>query len=493
MIQYVVTAGVILISTLVFLTMLWKYYISRNSFLKSPPTYPWIGTVPYFEHKPHLLYRQVMQYAKDYNYLYTVWFAHVPIIMASTAEYAEAVLSSKVMLKKSSLYWTLSEWLGSGLLLSYGDKWKQRRRAITPTFHFTILNDFVEIFTRQAKGLVAKLKKECDTDKAINVQLPVSLAALDVICETAMGVNTQAQECSTSEYAKAVFSMNGHLQRRQRSPWLWPTFIYKLTKTGQDYYKHLKILHDFTINVINKRIQSRKASSQPGEEDTDKPRKKAFLDMLLELYDKGEIDVEGIREEVDTFMFEGHDTTAAGLSWTLYLLGRNPEIQQKLHAEIEKINEKDGFTLDKLKECKYLEYVIKESLRLHPPVSLYARILEEDTKIDGHMVPKGTEVGLFVQGLHLNPKYWKEPEKFNPDRFGEDSYMKRNPYTYVPFSAGSRNCIGQKFAMLETKIFLYNIISQFRVEAVQEKDEVEECFEIIHRSTNGLMIKFFSR
>ncbi|XP_057305683.1 cytochrome P450 4V2-like [Hydractinia symbiolongicarpus] len=490
MLQLIITFIVIIFTTCLLLNLFWKYHISKLSFIPSAPHFPWLGTAPYLHKKPHLMFQQILQYSKKYGNLYIVWFAHIPAIFSSTVEYSEAVLGSKDMLKKSTLYWPLLEWLGTGLLTSYGSKWKQRRRAITPTFHFTILNDFVEIFTRQAESLVSRFDLKCNTGKAIDIQFPVSLAVLDVICETAMGVKTNAQESSNSDYAKAVFSLNGHLQKRQWNPWLWPKFIYQLTQSGKNYYKDLKILHDYTVSVINKRIESRKAADAT---TGDVPQKKAFLDMLLDLYDKGEIDVEGIREEVDTFMFEGHDTTAAGLSWIIYLLGRYPKVQEKLHQEIDKIEEKSGCLIDKLKECKYLDYVIKEGLRLHPPVALFARVLEQDTKIDGHIVPKGTEIGVFVKALHLNPKYWNEPEKFNPDRFGEDSFSKRNPYIYVPFSAGSRNCIGQKFAMLEEKIFLYHIMSKFRVESVQKECEVEESFEIIHRSTNGLWIKFFSR
>ncbi|XP_057313640.1 cytochrome P450 4C1-like [Hydractinia symbiolongicarpus] len=396
------------------------------------------------------------------------------------------------MLRKANLYWILFDWLGSGLLTSYGSKWRKRRRLITPTFHFNILNDFTSIFVEHSESLVAKFKLECDTGKAIDVQVPISLAALDVICETAMGVKINSQQCATSEYGKSIHSMNSHLQLRQRSPWLWSNFIYKFTSSGKSYYKDLNVLHDFTIDVINKRIKSRKKLKE-STSDQSNLRKEVFLDMLLDLYDEGEIDIDGIREEVDTFMFEGHDTTATGLAWILYLLGRHPEVQKKLHAEIDSVDTRCGNVIEKIRELKYLEYVIKEGLRLHPPVSLFARLVEKDTVIGEHVIPSGTEIGLDVYALHSNPEYWDEPERFNPDRFSEEKFLKRNPYCYVPFSAGSRNCVGQKFAMLEEKIFLFNVMSNFYLTSIQHKDEVEECFEIIHKSNNGLMVKFSSR
>ena len=114
----------------------------------------------------------------------------------------------------------------TGLMTATNDKWRNRRRAITPTFHFTILNDFQKVFVKQAQILVEKLKKVADTDEMTDVQVPVSLAALDIICETAMGVSINAQSDSESEYVNAINSANTELQVRMRAPWYWPDFIY---------------------------------------------------------------------------------------------------------------------------------------------------------------------------------------------------------------------------------------------------------------------------
>jgi len=306
-----------------------------------------------------------------------------------------------------------------------------------------------------------------------------------------MGVKVHALKSAHSPYVEAISSLNGYIQERQKSPWLWPKFLFSLTSSGREFYKNLNIVRSFTTKVINDRIQSRIESSSNLSKDSTK--KKVFIDMLLDLYDQGEIDVEGIREEVDTFMFEGHDTTAAGIGWTLYLLGKHPDVQKKLQKEIDEVSNLDCSLLDKIRALKYLDYVIKEGLRLHPPVAFYARKLEKDTHMNGHLVSKGTNVGISAIGLHTNPEYWDNPLTFNPDRFGDEKFLKRNPYIYVPFSAGPRNCVGQKFAMIEQKILLFHVMSAFRIESTQEEDEIEACFEIIHRSNNGLHIKLFTR
>ena len=487
-------AGFLLMVAYGIIDFAWKRLIQKLSYLPAPPTLPFLGVAPYLKFDPHKLYRQLLEFADQFDRLYVLWIGIHPVIISGRVEYAEAILSSQKILTKSTFYQYLEEWLGTGLLTSSGKKWKTRRRLITPSFHFAILNDFVSIFEEHAKRLVQKLNVEADTCEAIDIQMPVSLAALDIISETSMGVKVNAQDASDSEYVKALNSMNENLQLRQRSPWLWPDFIYRYTSSGKIFYKSLNILHKFTVGVINKRIASRKANKQTDEIISKEFKvRTAFLDMLLDVFDKGEIDIDGIKEEVDTFMFEGHDTTAAGLSWTLYLLGKHPEVQEKLHAEIDHISHKNVSILGKIRDLKYLEFVIKESLRLHPPVPLYGRVLEEDTVIDGNVVPKGTQIAVDAMALHTNPKYWENPFMFYPERFGEEKFAKRDPYVYVPFSAGPRNCIGQKFAMLEEKVLLYFIMSKFRLKSVQEYDEIQTCVEIIQKSNNGLWIEFYSR
>ncbi|KAK2552815.1 Cytochrome P450 4V2 [Acropora cervicornis] len=166
--------------------------------------------------------------------------------------------------------------------------------------------------------------------------------------------------------------MSELVQKRQRSPWLWYDALYYLMPSGREHSKCLKILHDFTNKVIDERIAERAARTvapQENQEDSvndeevvfKRKKRQAFLDLLLEAYDNGEISREGVREEVDTFMFEGHDTTAAGITWALYLLARHPEIQQRTHEEVDNFfaQRPDILTVEDLKQLRYLECVIK--------------------------------------------------------------------------------------------------------------------------------------
>lgn len=245
-------------------------------------------------------------------------------------------------------------------------------------------------------------------------------------------------------------------------PWLWNDFIYyNLSADGREDRVDLKTLHDFATKVI----QDRKAESlKTGQVDQVTsispldmhPKKRlAFLDLLIQEHFKNpeqfsEIDM---RNEVDTFMFEGHDTMSVSMVWTLLLLGHHPDIQAKVHQEIDlvwndvQLSDNQHLTSNHLRELKYLEAVIKESLRLFPSVPIISRVAKEDIHYQGYTIPKGSTVGVLIYMLHRDPNVFPQPEKFIPERFteGSESTATKNPFQYVAFSAGSRNCIGQKY------------------------------------------------
>lgn len=142
---------------------------------------------------------------------------------------------------------------------------------------------------------------------------------------------------------------------------------------------------------------------------------------------------------------------------------------------------------------QFLDLCLKEALRLYPPVPIIGRELEEDTVIDGHTIYKNTDVAISIVTLHRNEKHWEDPLKFNPYRFTEENIKKRDPFCYVPFSAGPRNCVGQRFALFEAKITIFYILKEFSLKSVQKEEDLEICVEIIMKSQNGLLIEFTKR
>lgn len=203
----------------------------------------------------------------------------------------------------------------------------------------------------------------------------------------------------------------------------------------------------------------------------------------------------------------GHDTTAMALSWILYLLGHHPEIQARAAAEVDLMFEEDAYnndgsddgddkvmlTLDKLKSLKYLECCVKEGLRLCPSVPFIGRRLHEDMQINGYDIPKGTILFVYIYMLHRDPDVFPNPETFDPSRFLPENSVGRHPFAFVPFSAGPRNCIGQRFAMSELKIVLAYLLRHFRFESLDERDKISAMMEMVYRPKSPLRLRVYER
>ncbi|KAJ8027006.1 Cytochrome P450 4c3 [Holothuria leucospilota] len=345
----------------------------------------------------------------------------------------------------------VSPWLGDGLLVSEGSKWATRRKLLTPSFHFAILEKFLIVFNEQAQCLTEKISLLADTP-SVNLPPLISLCSLDIMSETIMGLRLAAQEGGSSEYVEAVHRMSKIIMERTRKPWYWSNFIFRRTQLGKAHEKCLRILHNTTKQVIHERkleIQERGRTDffvDDKSRDVRNRRRLAFLDLLIEVQKQDpSLTDEGIQEEVDTFMFEGHDTVSTSLTMALYLIGRHPKVQEKIQEELHRVfgNDRDRYmTSEDLQQLEYLSCVMKESQRLLTTVPAIGRDLEEDTRIGGIDVPKGTHVTLGLYLLHRDPNQFPEPEKFDPDRFLPSNSEGRHNFAFIPFSAGHRNCIG---------------------------------------------------
>uniref|UniRef100_A0A0N4Z8R6 Cytochrome P450 n=1 Tax=Parastrongyloides trichosuri TaxID=131310 RepID=A0A0N4Z8R6_PARTI len=478
-----------------------RYYLTTLGKVPGISALPLLGNIHQIKIEPDKFYEQFQgigyMFQNKEARMCKVWFGPLPFVAIYGAKEVEAVLGSSKMLNKLFQYNFLSPWIGDGLLISKPDKWKPRRKLLTPAFHYDILKDFVFIFNKHAKTLVGKFDKLAEKDEFVDIFHIISLCTLDIICEAALGTDINAQNVHT-EYLDAVFKMKNIVHQRNIKPQFYSDFMFNTVGDGKEHDKCVKILHEFTHSVINKRKKMaeefggiRKLMEKERHEES--TYKMAFLDLMLEMNAKGDLPMEGLLEEVDTFTFEGHDTTSAAMNWFLHLMGANPEIQAKVHHEIDHVlgEEIRPVNFDDIGRLKYLEACVKETLRLYPSVPIFGRTVVEEVNINGFAIPPGTGIAIIPAMVHKDPKYWKDPEIFDPERF-IDTDLK-HPYCYIPFSAGSRNCIGQRFAMMEEKCVIANIMRQFKVQTQMRTDEMRLSAELIIRPMYGNYIKFTKR
>ncbi|KAK4871638.1 hypothetical protein RN001_015762 [Aquatica leii] len=477
----------------------YRRYRRRKVFIDKipgPPSMPILGhTLKLFRSAEHSWNYFQLQNRTFYP-LYKLWNAFVPLVGLISPDDIEVLLSSKKHMEKSKVYNWMQGWLGTGLLTSKGSKWHYRRKLLTPAFHFGILQQFSKTIIEQSDLLVERLGDECD--KSFTVLDPiVADFTLHTICETAMGTKLDKTDKSVTEYIQAIYDIGQVLIHRVGRPWLFFEFFYKFTTLRKLEMKLIKILHTFSRSVIENRQQFfNETITRPNNTSKAKERM-ALLDLLISVKNNGAIiDDEGIREEVDTFMFEGHDTTASGILFALLLLSNHSDVQEKICREIKEVMgySKRQFTFSDLQNMQYLEMVIKECLRLFPSVPLIARTTESDLMTaSGYVIPADTIVHVHIYGLHHHPLIYPDPEKFDPERFSPENSKGRHPFAYIPFSAGPRNCIGQRFAMLELKSAVAAIIRNFILLPVESPNDVPFILHFVLKSTRTTNVKLRRR
>jgi cytochrome P450 len=266
-------------------------------------------------------------------------------------------------------------------------------------------------------------------------------------------------------------------------------------------------LHSFTRRIIRDKVKQRSDKNFRHESESIKAteqhesnvylqsgrKRMAFMDMLVDHYisqnrysSDQRLTLEDIREEVDTFMFEGFDTTAAAISWTIFMIGHSPKVQSRLFEELRSLPLDESYDAETLNGLKYTEACVKEALRMFPSVPIIARQLSKPMQLDECVLPTGVTIAIYIMGLHRDAKVFANPNEYRPERFLHPD--TRHAYAYVPFSAGHRNCIGQKFAMMEAKSMVAHVYRNFHVQSTLPLDKLEYAIELITRPKSPLMV-----
>uniref|UniRef100_A0A674EBD7 aromatase n=1 Tax=Salmo trutta TaxID=8032 RepID=A0A674EBD7_SALTR len=453
-----------------------KLIVKRNEWIRALETFPgppkhWLfGHVREFKEDGTDMYK-VVKWGESYPLAFQMWFGpFVSFLNIHHPDYVKTILASTEP-KDDFLYRFLIPWIGDGLLVSEGQKWFRHRRLLTPGFHYDVLKPYVKLMADSAKTMLDKWETHSKFDESFELFEHVSLMTLDSIMKCAFSSNTNCQTVGTNSYIKAVYELSDLVNVRFRIFPYHSEWIFQLSPHGYKYRKACNVAHSHTEEIIRKRKEALKDEKELGRIQA--KRNLDFLDILLCARDEDQqgLSDEAIRAEVDTFMFEGHDTTASGISWTLYSLACNPEHQQICRDEvISALEGRDTMEWEDLSKIPYTTMCIKESLRLYPPVpGISRKITKPITFFDGRTVPEGKC-------------------EFDPLRFLPENSAKRSPHAFVPFSAGPRNCIGQNFAMNEMKVVVAQTLKRYQLtEDPMKKPKMIP--RLVLRSLNGIHLK----
>lgn len=370
------------------------------------------------------------------------------VILSRDNDVAEHILQKhQKNFQKSELQTKfISKYLGHGLLTVNGDFWLKQRRLIQPAFHKQKMNQLVQ---NMQQTIISELQ-DIPEEKPVETFPIMNRLAFNVVAKSLFHIG--ALEEKMERLKVVIHDVQAFLIKEIRVP--HKAWWYKLSGQVQKHKKMALETDAIIGEIIQQRIQSEEKHND-------------LLDMLLETRyeDTGEaMSTQQLIDEIKILFIAGHETTANALTFILHLLGNHPEAQQKVYDEIIEIESQTDDVIEQLQKMSYINAVINESMRLYPPAWITDRENIDDDEMLGYTMKSKTLIGVSFYALHRNPKYWENPEVFNPERFmGE---QKKESYKYFyPFGAGPRMCIGLGFAIYEMGLAISYLIKNYKVTA----------------------------
>lgn len=367
-------------------------------------------------------------------------------------------------------YVYLREVVGDGLVVVEGSEWSRHRRIVQPAFQSAFLRDAITTTVPTlVENLVDVWKKTAGT--SINLNAHLSIITLDVIGKVAFSHEFNASKL-LNEWAecpdKELGEVDDPLISSIGAAFSSSPLKLMLTVLKQPWLeKHLSPAFRTSRNLLNKAADDIVQNAK----NIDDPKRRSVLNLMMEAKDdesskaRNKLTDTELRDEVKTFLVAGHETTSTWAHWSLYVLATRPDIQEKVFADITKHSPDDKtILLEQADQMEYLWAFMNETLRLYSPLGLISRVTHKEENFKGYTIPAGTNLRIPIHLIHRHPDHWKDPEDFKPERwFDTEESSKRHKFAFIPFAAGGRNCIGQRFASMEAKIIVANVAKNFEI------------------------------
>jgi cytochrome P450 len=345
--------------------------------------------------------------------------------------------------------------LGTGLVTSDGETWRSLRKLIAPVLDPRSVEGYGPVMTDATRSVLTRWLT-LPNQGIVEINEAMGALALEIISRAmfsadSAGIAEVIERSSTEYQQRMTFGFCGFM------PLISRAWACAKARQGRQIVSDLD-------RAIYRLITMRCHDARQGHPQD-------LLDRLIAVRD-GETGLglsrKEIRDQVVTMMMAGHETTASALSWIWYLLSQHPTAEERLHQELDDVLHGRPPTAEDVARLSYTRMIIQEGLRLYPPVhTLSWRQAVADDEICGRRVPKGSIIWIVPWLLHRNPAVWKDPERFEPDRFADERNAARQRFAYLPFSTGPRVCIGATFAMTEAVLILASIAQVLRLRVVE--------------------------
>ncbi|MGF1489126.1 MAG: cytochrome P450 [Prochloraceae cyanobacterium] len=391
----------------------------------------------------------LMGCAKEYGDIVSFNLGEMQTCFITNPKLIEEVLCDRTSFIKGEDYQILDDIFGKGLVTSEGELWKNQRKLIQPLFLQERINNYAEIMVNYTD----KMLKNWSDGEIIDIYDAMLQLALDIAMKTIFDRDLKDEDAATIAEAFDL-AMEWYDSKRQQG------FIYdrdNLTEEDRRYKKAIELLD----RAIYETIETKRKNPE---------NSKDLLSLLLEVEDENgeKMSDKQVRDEAATMIIAGHETSASTLSWTWMLLSQNPQVRNKLKQEIKEVLGNNKPTAADYSKLNYTKMVIKESMRLYPAVAELSRQTTKEYNLGDYKIPAGCIVMMSQWVNHRDPNYFRDPEKFNPDRWANDLEKQLPRGVYYPFGDGQRICIGKGFALMEAVLLLATISQKFELNLLPE-------------------------
>lgn len=418
--------------------------------------------------------------AREFGEIVPLCFEGQLYCLLTNPDYITEVLKDRLLFIKAEDSRLLRGILGNGLITSEGDFWQRQRRLINPVFHQQRISGYGAVMVDYTQRMLQTWHE----GKILDVHDEMMRLTLDIVMKTIFDRGVTDREAShvahaldeamnwfmlqtTDELAEEQDADSANIQTwlnrgvKAVAQSLQASGLGGETSRDADRrYQEAIALLDETIYAM---IHHRRISRSEGDD---------LLGMLMQVQDADDgsrMSDQQLRDEVASLMLAGHETTANTLSWTWMLLANHSRVRGKLTEELQTVLDGRTPTVADLPQLPYTNMVIKEAMRLYPPVTDVNREATQDCKIGGYSIPKGTTLVASQWVMHRNPRYFTEPEVFTPERWADDLEKRLPRGVYFPFGDGPRICVGKSFAQMESVLILAMIAQRFQLELVPEQ------------------------
>lgn len=337
--------------------------------------------------------------------------------------------------------------VGEGLITSSGEYHLRQRRLAQPAFHRARIDAYAQTMVERA----IRVRNAWHAGETRDVATEMMHLALSIVGKTLFDSDVESEVEEIAAEVNAVMRLYNFLVALPRLE----RFL-ALPIPGLLRFRRARARLDATVFRM---IEEHRAS--------DRDRGDLLSMLLAARYDDGSaMSDQQLRDEVMTIFLAGYETTANALTWTWYLLSRNPDAEQRMHQEIDAVLGGRSATIGDIPQLKYTRMVAAESMRLYPPAWAMGRRALRDFSFGDYYLPARTSIFMSQYIMHRNPKYFPEPLRFDPERFSSEAESSRPRFAYFPFGGGARQCIGESFAWMELALVLATIAQKWKLRVV---------------------------